>query len=50
MKQIQAIRDAAPKYTPSRGSSSLSSNAIVAYASNFLGTPYVWGAAGPTIF
>ncbi|MBU3113140.1 C40 family peptidase [Clostridium lacusfryxellense] len=50
MKQIQAIRDAAPKYTPSRGSSSLSSNAIVAYASNFLGTPYVWGAAGPTNF
>lgn len=50
MKQIQAIRDRAPKYTPSRGSASLSSNAIVAYASNFLGTPYVWGAAGPQYF
>ena len=50
MKQIQAIRDAVPKYSPSRGSSSLSSNAIVAYASNFLGTPYVWGAAGPQYF
>jgi len=51
MKQIQKIRDSAPKYTPSRGgSSSLSSNAIVAYASNFLGTPYVWGAAGPKYF
>lgn len=50
MKQIQAIRDSAPKYTPSRGSSSLSSNSIVAYASNFLGTPYVWGAAGPQYF
>jgi peptidoglycan hydrolase CwlO-like protein len=50
MKQIQQIRDAAPKYTPSRGSSNLSSNAIVAYASNFLGTEYVWGASGPTNF
>jgi peptidoglycan hydrolase CwlO-like protein len=50
MKQIQQIRDKAPKYTPSRGSSSLSSNSIVAYASNFLGTPYVWGATGPNSF
>ncbi|MCB2293080.1 NlpC/P60 family protein [Clostridium algoriphilum] len=54
MKQIQKIRDSVPKYTPSRGetsaASSLSSNAIVAYASNFLGTPYVWGAAGPQFF
>lgn len=50
MRQIQQIRDSAPKYTPSRGSSSLSSNSIVAYASNFLGTPYVWGANGPNSF
>jgi len=51
MKQIQKIRDSVSKYTPSRGgSSSLSSNSIVAYASNFLGTPYVWGAAGPKYF
>ena len=61
MKQIQKIRDdAAAKaaqstqsnITPSRGSgsASLSSNAIVAYASNYLGTPYVWGAAGPQYF
>ncbi|MGH4140844.1 NlpC/P60 family protein [Clostridium sp.] len=50
MKQIQTIRDNTPKYTPSRGSSSLSSNSVVAYASNFLGTPYVWGAAGPQYF
>jgi peptidoglycan hydrolase CwlO-like protein len=50
MKQIQRISDNAPKYTPSRGAASLSSNAIVAYASNFLGTPYVWGAEGPTYF
>jgi peptidoglycan hydrolase CwlO-like protein len=50
MKQIQRIAESAPKYTPSRGASSLSSNSLVAYASNFLGTPYVWGAAGPTNF
>ncbi|MBZ9606252.1 NlpC/P60 family protein [Clostridium estertheticum] len=57
MKQIQQIRDNAAKtaqsnVTPSRGSgsASLSSNAIVAYASNYLGTPYVWGAAGPEYF
>lgn len=50
MRQIQQISDAAPKYTPSRGSSSLSSNALVAYASNFLGTPYRWGANGPSSF
>ena len=50
MKQIQEIRDNAPKYTPSRGSSSLSSDSVVAYASNFLGTPYVWGASGPQYF
>jgi len=50
MKQIQQIQNNAPKYTPSRGSTSISSNAIVAYASNFLGTPYAWGANGPNTF
>lgn len=50
MKQIQQIRDNTPNYSASRGSESLSSNAIVAYASNFLGTPYVWGANGPQVF
>ncbi|SHH14087.1 NlpC/P60 family protein [Clostridium grantii] len=29
---------------------SISSNAIVAYASNFLGRDYVWGATGPNYF
>ncbi|MBZ9684907.1 NlpC/P60 family protein [Clostridium estertheticum] len=50
MKQIQEIKNRVPKYTPSRGASSLSSDSVVAYACNFLGTPYVWGAAGPTNF
>lgn len=60
-KQIQAIRAAAPKLLayrgnssgniiPSRGNASYSSNNIVAYASNFLGTPYVWGSNGPSSF
>jgi peptidoglycan hydrolase CwlO-like protein len=50
MRQIKQIQDKAPKYTPSRGSASLSSDSVVAYASNFLGTPYVWGANGPDSF
>ncbi|WP_027623580.1 NlpC/P60 family protein [Clostridium lundense] len=50
MAQINSIRKSAPKYTPSRGSASISSNSIVAYASNFLGTPYEWGGNGPSTF
>ncbi len=50
LKQIEAIRNAAPKVTSvsiSRGSAPISSNNIIAYASNFLGTPYVWGGTTP---
>ena len=43
MRQVNKIRDNVPKYVPSRGASSLSSDTVVAYASNFLGTPYQWG-------
>ncbi|GCD08392.1 C40 family peptidase [Clostridium tagluense] len=50
MEQIQATIAKVPKYTPSRGASSLSTDSVVAYASNFLGTAYVWGAAGPENF
>lgn len=36
---------------PSRGSSAnYSSDAVIAYASEFLGTPYTWGANGPETF
>lgn len=38
---------------PSRGSQSSSSyspDALISYASQFLGTPYVWGATGPNSF
>ncbi|SHH13973.1 Cell wall-associated hydrolase, NlpC family [Clostridium grantii DSM 8605] len=47
---IEAARVKTPEYTPSRGSVDISSNALVAYASNFLGRPYVWGATGPSSF
>jgi peptidoglycan hydrolase CwlO-like protein len=48
--QIAAIRQNTQSYVPSRGSASLSGSAAVAYASNFLGTPYQWGANGPNTF
>lgn len=50
MRQIEAIRSTVPKYTPSRGSVPISSNAVIAYASNFLGTPYLWGGTTPAGF
>ena len=48
--KINAIRKSAPKNTPSRGSATISDNAIIAYASNFLGTPYLWGGTTPSGF
>jgi peptidoglycan hydrolase CwlO-like protein len=47
---MRQIRANAPTHTPSRGPSSLSSDAVVQYASNFLGARYVWGATGPNTF
>jgi peptidoglycan DL-endopeptidase CwlO len=48
--KIIALREAAPKYVPSRGSAPISSNSLVVYASNFLGTPYRWGGTTPSGF
>ena len=48
--KINEIRNSAPKYTPSRGAANISDDAIIAYASNFLGTPYLWGGTTPSGF
>lgn len=50
LSNISSIRNNTQSYVPSRGSASLSSNAVIAYASNFLGTPYEWAANGPNSF
>lgn len=47
MERIKKIRASVPKYTPSRGAAAYSSDAVVAFASNYLGTPYVWGGSSP---
>lgn len=48
VEKVVNIRTAAPKITLSRGSSPISDNNVVAYASNFLGTPYLWGGTSPS--
>ena len=48
--KINQIRKSASKNTLSRGSATISDNAIIAYASNFLGTPYLWGGTTPSGF
>lgn len=50
MNEVKKIRSEAPRVTASRGTStaSVSDNNIIAYASNFLGTPYLWGGTSPS--
>lgn len=47
---IQQIRSSAPSLTVSRGGAAFSSNAVIAYASNYLGVPYVYGGTTPSGF
>ncbi|MCE5220542.1 MAG: NlpC/P60 family protein [Clostridium sp.] len=51
MKAVTKIRNEAPSVKASRGATSaapVSNNNIIAYASNFLGTPYLWGGTSPS--
>lgn len=51
MTQVNKIRNEAPRVTnASRGATSapVSDSNIIAYASNFLGTPYLWGGTSPS--
>lgn len=50
VQNVEKIRKSSPKYVPSRGATGVSSNSIVAYASNFMGTRYVWGGETPNGF
>ena len=50
MAQVVAVRAAVPQYIPTRGATTISSNAVIAFASNFLGTPYLWGGTTPAGF
>lgn len=47
---VQKIRSEAPSISRGGSASSASSSSIVAYASNFLGVPYVWGGTSPSGF
>ncbi|MPQ30248.1 glycoside hydrolase [Clostridium estertheticum] len=50
LTKISKLKKSVPTYTPSRGGATVSQGAIVAYASNFLGTPYLWGGTTPSGF
>jgi len=47
---IAKIRKSSTGVAVSRGSAIYSSNAVIAYASNYLGVPYVWGGTTPSGF
>jgi len=49
-RTISSSTSSAPSLIASRGGSTFSSNAILAYASNFLGIAYVWGGTSPSGF
>ncbi|MGH4123009.1 MAG: NlpC/P60 family protein [Clostridium sp.] len=46
--KTSGMRKSVAKYTPSRGSTNLSQDSIISYASNFLGTQYSRGGTSPS--
>ncbi|KZL92080.1 NlpC/P60 family protein [Clostridium magnum] len=46
-KQVANIRKSAPSISQSRGVAAASANNVIAFASNYMGTPYVWGGSSP---
>lgn len=47
---VQKVRDSAPRISRGGSAAAASSSAVVAYASNFLNVPYVWGGTSPSGF
>ncbi|MBU3159741.1 C40 family peptidase [Clostridium frigoris] len=50
LTKISELKKSVSTYTPSRGGATVSQESIIAYASNFLGTPYLWGGTTPSGF
>lgn len=48
MTLVQKVRNETPKYNSSTGAAPISDGTVIAYASNFLGTPYLWGGTNPS--
>jgi peptidoglycan DL-endopeptidase CwlO len=49
-KSTSNSKQSTPSAPASRGTTVISSNSVIAYASNFLGIPYVWGGSSPSGF
>jgi len=48
MDLVQKVRNETPKYNSSTGAAPTFDGTVIAYASNFLGIPYLWGGTSPS--